>query len=109
MIQKAFQGTENKLNYYKLKTTPESALPIDVLIKRAQKMELKIDEELENVLALEDHINEINDKIREINREQSRCNTTLVQCESALNLRQDDVIQALNSCEVDFRTHFLIR
>mgnify|MGYP000912574696 CR=1 FL=1 len=84
---------------FKPKTVPESA-KIKALIQQMRKIECRIDEAGENASTFDHHAGEINDKMREINRELSRCNTALAQYESALNLRQDDVIQALNSCEV---------
>lgn len=98
-MQKAAQRAENELGCYKLLTVSESE-KVGSLMNQAQAIEMKIDEEVEKALALDDYISDINEKIRKINREQSRQNSVLDQCENSLNLKQDDVIQALTDCEV---------
>lgn len=97
---KEIQRMESELRRYKLLTVPESQ-KVGSLLRQVRTLEIKIYEEIEEASALDYCINNINEKIHKIKREQSRQNSILNQCENSLNLKEDDIHQTLTDCEVN--------
>lgn len=97
---KAIQRIESELRRYKFLTVPESQ-KVGSLLRQVRTLEIKIDETIEEASALDYCMNNINKNIHKIRHEQSRQSSVLNQCENNLNLKQDDIHQALTNCEVN--------
>lgn len=106
-MEKAAQNIENELLCYRLLTVDESE-KVGALTSKVQDIHRNLCDEVANVQNIDDHINTIKDGIKKINREQSRQNIILDQCEKSLKLRQNDVDQALRDCEVNFWPHLFL-